>query len=310
MLSITNWLRSKKVAVCLYLYHTDLWPEFKELLLPLSKYIKLYVGLCQDNKIIHDFDDFDHKLSFHKNYGADVSPFLYQLQQVSEEIFIKLHSKKSLWGFKKHINWRQFILNDLIVSKPVFKSNLKSLISNDDFAVICNKHLLLDNREFKNSKHIQILCDILKLDYVNVKNSKFIAGNMFMAKSKIYKRYFNSLTIPIIDNLLSKEKGKIEDNYHGTFSHAMERVFGYIIKKEKLDFCYPKHKTIKILNKEAPNKKYFTLIKMYNSYCYLVEDPNVYGYYNEYENSIIWYHLDQETKQKYKAINKNTLIKI
>ena len=91
-----------------------------------------------------------------------------------------------------------------------------------------------------------------------------------------------------------------------TFYHD----FGYIIENENLNFCYPKHQIIKIINNEAPNKKYFSMIKLYNNYCYLVEDPNVYGYYNESESSITWYHLDKATKQTYKLIKKNTIIKI
>lgn len=306
----TNYLKSNKIAVCLYLYYTDLWPEFKQLLLPFAKNIKLYIGLCKDNAIIDDFKDFDYQISLHKNYGADVAPFLYQLQNVSEEVFIKLHSKKSLWGFKYHINWRHFILNDFIGCKALFQSNIKTLISNKNYGALCNKHLLVNNREFKNSKHISKISEILKLDYNYLKNSQFVAGNMFMAKTNIYKKYFDKNTCFKIDNLLRQEVGKVDDSLHGTFSHAMERIFGYIIKNENLNFCYPKHKLIKIINNQAPNKKYFSMIKMYNNYCYLVEDPNVYGYYNESENTITWYHLDKEIKQAYKIVKKNTIIKI
>ena len=293
------------------MYHTDLWPEFKELLLPLSNNIKLYIGLCNTSPSLNDFDDFDHQLSFHDNYGADISSFLYQIRDVKEDLFIKLHSKKSLWGFKYHINWRQMMLNDLISSLDILKSNIKILLSNESNSVLCNKILLMDNREFHNSSKIHELCSLLNIDYSRVKNSKFVAGNMFMGKTSIYKKYLEP-HIETIDKLLYNEKGKVDDTFKGTYSHSMERIFGYIISYNNLKFCYPKHKIIKVINTEAPNKKYFNLIKMYNNYCYILEDPNLYGYIsNMSEKScvITWYHLDEKSSITYNLINKNTICK-
>jgi lipopolysaccharide biosynthesis protein len=311
LFSTTNWLQNNKVAVCLYLYHTDLWPEFKKLLLPLSKYIKLYIGLSKDNDPIEDFDDFDYCLSFHENYGADVAPFLHQLQLVSEPLFIKLHSKKSSWGFKYHINWRDMLLDDLISSKKIFYSNIRSLAINHNSAVLCNQVFLMDNREFLNSAKIAELCDYLEMDYDKIKNGKFVGGNMFMGKTSVYKKYIIP-ALTKIDRLLYNEKGKIQDTIDGTYSHSMERIFGYIINYNNLEFCHPKRKIIKVLNPAAPNKRHFRLIKMYNNYCYLLEDPNVYGFISD-ENSetciITWYHLNnqQNTSAKYKMINKHTI---
>lgn len=300
-----------KIAVCLYLYHIDLWPEFKQLLLPLKNHIKLYIGLCRDNPILLDFDQFDYQLSFHDNYGADVAPFLFQLSTITEKYFVKLHSKKSFWGYKFHINWRQFILNDLIGSYKIFISNIKQLSLKSKYGILCNKQLLMSNREVTNSKHIQHLCDILKIDYNIVKDSKFVAGNMFIAKTDLFKKVFTPDKINIINKLLMKEKGKINDGLSGTYSHGMERLFGYIVSLYNYKFCYPKHQIIKILNEKAPNKKYFKLIKMYNNYCYLNEDPNVYGYYYTQNNNIyiFWHHQDKTIKQKYKKINNSTIIK-
>jgi len=296
------------------LYHTDLWPEFKQLLSPLKKYIKLYIALsneCDNTNIINDLDNFNYSISFHDNYGVDIAPFLYQLEQIKEPIFIKLHSKKSSWGFKFHINWRQLLLNDLIGSVKIFKSNINTLLSDDKVAVLCNPTILMNNREFLNSAKIKDICDILDMDYNIVKNSRFVAGNMFAGKTDFYKRIFTH-HIPNIQQLLYNEKGKVSDNAHGTYSHSMERIFGYVVEYNNMKFCYPKYKITKILNSNAPNKKYFSLVKMYNNYCYILEDPNVYGLLEQKSNSgctITWYHLDTSNKIPYNIINKNTIRK-
>lgn len=266
------------------------------------------MGLCTDKPLIDDFQDFDHYVTVHDNYGADVAPFLHQLDMIKEPLFIKLHSKKSLWGFKKHICWRGLLLNDLISSASIFKNNIK-VLAPKSCGALCNPLLLLDNQEMNNSDKIQQLCSLIKIDYNLVKNSKFMAGNMFMGKTKLYQKYFSS-RLSDLDKLLCKEGGKVSDIEEGTYSHSLERLFAYVVKYEGLDFCYPKHKVIKILNREAPNNKYFHLIKIYNNYCYLLEDPNVYGYFDSSKNTITWSHLDTKTEQKYRYIDSLTIQKV
>lgn len=254
--------------------------------------------------------DIDSTITFHENYGADVAPFLHHLGLIKEPIFIKLHSKKSSWGFKFHINWRHIILNDLIKSSKDLLNNIK-ILDNASNGMLCNKTMLFDKREFSNTKQIQYICDLINIDYQSVRNKSFVAGNMFMSKTSVFKKslgkYINDL-----DKLLYNEKGKICDLNGGTFAHAMERIFGYIISANKLKFCHPKYKITKILNSKAPNKKYFQMITTYNNYCYLLEDVNVYGKIALSSDSIMmiqWYHMDKPVLQKYNMLSKDTISK-
>ena len=115
------------IAVILYLYHVDLWDEFKTLLLPFQKDIKLYLGLSskQQSKNIETEakNIFDSTVTYHDNYGADVAPFLNQLSLVNTKYFIKIHSKKSLYGAYNQINWRKILLYDLLGSKNLFNNS-------------------------------------------------------------------------------------------------------------------------------------------------------------------------------------------
>jgi lipopolysaccharide biosynthesis protein len=299
----------RDVAVCLYLYHTDLWPEFKQLLLPLAEYIRLYIGLCKDNhNNINDFADFDYRVSFHQNYGADVAPFLNQLKSIEEPVFIKLHSKKSYWGFKGRINWRTMLLNDLIGSKEIFLANLQKLLNTKNAGLLSNKVLLMGNREYKNRNKIIEICAKIGIDYNTVKNSKFPAGNMFMGKTKIFEQHISKNIDTILD-LLYNETGKVDDRKKGTYSHAMERIFGYVNTYQNLDFIHADHKIVKINNPKAPNKQYFSMVHTYNNDCYLLEDPNIYGYYDIQNSTITWYHLENITKQKYRIIDNYSIEK-
>ena len=72
---------SNKVAILLWLYHTDLAEEFKDILLPHRDNIAIFLGLCKDNyntqaeSIFKDnFKDLD--ISYFDNSGTDILPTL------------------------------------------------------------------------------------------------------------------------------------------------------------------------------------------------------------------------------------------
>jgi len=304
---------TKKIALILSIYHIDLWNNFKDLLLPFKNNINLYLCLYKDNgpqkDIISSADKlFNTRVSFHKNYGADIAPFLQILQLVEEPYFIKLHSKKSLLGDYKQINWRNILLYDFLGSQDIFKKNYDTIVKTKCGA-IGNKNLLLSNNEGYHSNKIKQLCNVLDINYNNIKNYSFFGGSMFMSKTALFKKHFLPYTNSL-NELLSKETKKVTEKPTGTFSHALERIFGYIISYNNLEFATVQHKTIKILNSKAPNGL-FNMITLHNNDCYLQEDIHVYGQIlnNSFDNfTIQWNHLQPNPVQKYQYLGENTII--
>lgn len=300
------------IAVILYLYHTDLWDEFKKLLGPFKQDIRLYLCLCADNDNSSVEQEvsaiFDCKLSYYNNYGADVASFLNVLKTVEEKYFIKIHSKKSLYGKFNQINWRQILLNDFFNNKILFTNNYLNL-NKEKTGAVGSKNMLLNNRELQHSDKIRYLCDILHIKYEEVKNSYFFGGNMFMSHTHLFQEYFVPYN-KTLQNLLSNEKNKVVELPEGTFSHALERIFGYIIPYNDLIFQHPSHKIIRISNQQAPNE-YFNMIIMYNNDCYLEEDMHVYGHIidNSIDNfSIEWYHVKPISITKYSFLDEHTIV--
>jgi len=119
-----------KTAILLYLYHLDLWEEYKNLLLQNCENYDLFLGVCADNN--NDYVINDYKNNFKnshiqilKNKGVDIGPFLKQLEILDENtypFFIKLHSKKSLI---KNLNWRVNLVDSLIGNKFTYLKNLE-----------------------------------------------------------------------------------------------------------------------------------------------------------------------------------------
>jgi len=301
------------IAVILYLYHVDLWDEFKTLLLPFQKDIKLYLGLSskQQSKNIETEakNIFDSTVTYHDNYGADVAPFLNQLSLVNTKYFIKIHSKKSLYGAYNQINWRKILLYDLLGSKNLFYNNLKKISQNSKIGIIGIKNLLLNNNENTHSIKIQTLCDLIHWEYNQIKSKSFFGGNMFLSRTGLFQQYFLPYKNELLD-LLKNEKGKVDETLDGTYSHSLERLFGYVVSLNNLKFSCVSNPTIKILNDKAPKGK-FHLVKLYGNDCYLIEDINVYGnILSENNDSLVirWLHLENNPIQKYKKINKYTII--
>lgn len=301
-----------RVAVLLWLYHTDLWQEFKQLLLPLNKDIHLYLGLCQTQNLnINTIIEKESKNSFElctvnyfSNAGVDVRPFLHQLCSLnpdSEPYFLKLHSKISKWGIDHGINWRAMLLHSLIGSKNIFTNNIR-LLQSEQCGMVCNKTLILSNREYNHKSKIQEICNIIGIDYSKLENKNFCGGNIFAGNTKLYQQYLcNKLSI--LDNKLLSEKGKTFDwNPAGTYSHSLERIFGYLVEDDNKNIIGSEiEQKLILLNKDGPNGQ-FNLIINYDNSCYIEEDPNVYGLVLEYVNNkllIRWLHKARPVEQAY-----------
>lgn len=313
MYCTTNLVKNK-IAVSIWLYHTDLWYEIFNLIKPFSKDIKLYIGLVHNSsiydKVVEDLNTYhiENQITFHDNYGADIAPFLLHLQQIEEPILIKLHSKKSLLGIQNQINWRQVLLHTFFGTSNIFYTNIEK-IKNNNTGMVCNKNLCWHNKS-TSEKQIIELCKLLDINYAKIDNGQFAAGTMFMTKTNIYSKYFNTTNIMNILDRLQYETGKIDERRNGTYSHAMERIFGYIIENEELIFDFPKYNTIKIFNQQLNN--YYNLIIIYNQDCYLLEDINVYGKLIQHKQNsytIEWLHKDQKIIQSYRTIDEQTIIK-
>lgn len=273
--------------------------------------------MCKDNDnsaILDTVNDLtiDVKITFHENYGADIAPFLSQLKSVTEPFFIKIHGKKSYLGNrnKKHIGWRSALVHSLIGSQHIVYSNLDKLINDANIGIISNKEFVFTNLEKHNSKYIDHLCSILNINYDNVKNSEFIAGSMFMSRTDLFKKFFSDENINTILKLLSNELGKVDDSYHGTYSHAMERIFTYLVKSNNLLISHTKMEYKFIANDNFYNGM-GKLIILYNNDCYIENNINIFGQVliNTTNNiDILWKHQDNPIEQQYVYLNRDTLI--
>ncbi len=225
-----------KIPIIIWIYWTEVWFDILPKLQ--NNNFRLQIGLCIENdncEIIKSIEENfnDYTITYFPNLGYDIFPFLQELNNISEPFFIKIHTKKDN-------DWRSNLID------PIF-SNIESNINylenktiilpwnkviNNDIGMLASKNLIVSNYEFTNTDKIKHLCEILNIDYNKVKNSRFVSGTMFMAKTSIFKKYFNTENLNVISKLI--ETSKVDDKTTGTYTHALERIFGYIITNENM----------------------------------------------------------------------------
>lgn len=306
-----------KCILLLSLYSLDRLDSISKLLTSNKLHIDISVAIHhQDTPDLNKFLDRYHNriknIRFHQNYGVDIAPFLnqiYHLDPIEYPYFIKLHSKESFWGSKFHVDWGTVLIDTFIGKSFNLNMNLSKL-QNKHIGMISHNFLKLNDRELNNNHKINFLCDILGLDYNVVGKGMFAAGSMFMSKTQIFQKYFNN-QYKTIDALLSNEIGKVHDANQsgGTYSHSLERIFGYIITNENLRISNNINKTIPIFNAEY---KKLHLVITYNNQCYLKEDMNIFGNIinnNDEKLTIQWLHLDTKPTVFYKYIHNQKLIR-
>lgn len=308
----------EKIAICLWIYHISIWEELLALLKPNADIIKVYIGLCTDNtkfdnfKILQSLEsaNIEYKEYYLNNYGADMASFLTQLLDITEQYFIKLHSKKSLLGNYKQINWRAAHFDSLIGNKSKILSNIE-MFEIDNIGLICNKHFILCDQENTNQNHINELFNILEIESTKITKKCFSAGTMFMSRTQIFKKYLDKHQ-QVLLKILHQETQKINDIDRGTYAHSLERIFGYLINYDnKIIAPCCNDSYIKLQNSEAKNG-YFSLITLYNNDCYIDEDINLYGKLIDKQDNyftIKWLYRKDHPTQKYKFLLSNMAIK-
>lgn len=318
---MTNVNHKPKIALLIFLYSLDRLQDLEILVNKLENIsIWLTVGSEIKNhpKILHFITNHQHQLinfDYHDNYGVDIAPFLKQIVQLNPDIypyFIKLHSKSSKLGSNNQIDWGSLLWDSLIGNPNILSHNI-NILQSKNVGALTQKQLIFHNRELNNGHKIQVLCQHLDINYDQVKHSKFMAGSMFMGKTNIYHNILQN-KIDYIDLLLSNEIGKVDDrNYiNGTFSHALERILGYILSYQSYDIyetsLFP---IVKIYNSTIQNKLHLHI--MYNNYCYMVEDMSIFGYVLNNKDDYIdiqWQHVPELNVTRYKYLDNKILTRV
>jgi lipopolysaccharide biosynthesis protein len=218
-----------KSSILLHLYYQDLWPEFKEKIIPvLNENTHLYVSVnTLESEYIDDIRKYSTDVFLIENRGMDVAPFIYVYNKIKDKnyyTYLKIHSKKSLHTLNIGDNWRKSLYYPILDNYNNILEQVKDI--NECWMLGVKEYYYdkyRDHSKLAAQEYIDKLCDIL-----NIKdNGAFFAGTMFMVNNIYLKTLFNNINLEKFYNEF--EEGYLRDS----LAHGMERVIGYGINHYK-----------------------------------------------------------------------------
>lgn len=171
-----------------------------------------------------------------ENRGYDVWPFIRVLKAVDLDKYdyiLKLHTKNSntpanrINGLNlKYYTWRNELVDPLLKNKDIFLKLLENFDRYPEVGLMCS-HLLYKHISDGLKEDMSKLDNELKRLGLNVKNKKFCAGTMFIARSAPYKlfqddRIVNINTFPDLPCSHST----------GSMAHVYERILTMIVNAD------------------------------------------------------------------------------
>lgn len=219
-----------KHCIILHLYYQDLWPEFKEKLLPvLNNNVDLYITVTNtDTEFIDDINSLATQVFLVKNKGADIGPFIYVYDKIKHhnyDTYLKLHGKKTLHDPTYGEGWRQELYFGIVDHYKTIIDYVKDI---EGYWMLGNGYHFVD-MNLESDFHINRINAMPYINqaaqYLQVTNKgSFFAGTMWLTNGRYLNRLFNSIDLT---DLYSKfQPGHLDVS----FAHGMERVLCYGIQ--------------------------------------------------------------------------------
>jgi lipopolysaccharide biosynthesis protein len=211
-----------KSAILLHLHYQDLWPEFKEKIIPvLDKNVHLYITVNSESEYIDDMKNYSTDLFLIENRGMDLGPFIYVYNKIKNKnysTYLKLHGKKSLHTPGLGDIWRRSLYFPIIENYNEILSQVENVNECWMLGVKQYYYDVYNDHSKEAAKHyIDKLCKILNI----TDTGAFFAGTMFLVNQIYLNNLFGSINLD--DFYYEFEEGYLRDS----LAHGMERVIGY-----------------------------------------------------------------------------------
>lgn len=239
-----------KICVHLHLFYTEMLDEMLRYIGNLSAYPEieydLLVTVCEPNKTleaqIYAFKD-NARIITVPNRGYDVAPFLQAVKTVNLDDYdyiIKLHTKRDLKTpaylpccTLRGSEWRHKLL-EFIASPKNLAATFRQFEKYPNAGMLTAPELIMTSGKEDAAADSRAV-RILKGMGLQLKNRRFAAGTMFIARAELFKLW----------QALPYDAADFEEfnpsHQGGTLAHALERVLGFMIGAQghKIISYYP-----------------------------------------------------------------------
>lgn len=229
---------SQRIAVIVHCYYPNLMQELLSYIVLIPFPYQLYVSTDTQQKreelisLIHQYRIPVFEVRLAPNRGRDIAPKYITFRDVynSCDYFLHLHSKKSPHIGPLGDGWRRQLLQALIGSPEIIRSNLR-ILADERVGLVFPPPLYDEFPDLRwgiNFDISSVVAQKLKIDIDPGYCLDYPAGSMFWGKSKIVK--------PLLDLNLQVEDFPIEmGQLDGGLNHVIERLIVYSARKQ--GFC-------------------------------------------------------------------------
>ena len=227
-----------KTAVHLHLYYMDQLPEIISKLQNMDKSgidYDLYVTMtAKDEEAETKIKQAFPKATIWQveNRGYDIGPFIDFLHKINLDSYayiLKVHTKNKKGGDYGCFNgvridsktWANMLWDALLGSSDVVKNNYSILSENPQIGMVGSSFSLTDEEWTYKMLEKRIKQEAQKILLPNINTIAFIAGTMFMVRTKLMKPF---LAYRITD--FEKVQSKVHDYM---LAHCLERLFGVAV---------------------------------------------------------------------------------
>lgn len=232
--SETQGIPAPSIAVICHMFYPDLLGEFKSYLENIPFEFDLFITTDSTEKkniIEAGLADWQHgkvEIRITENRGRDIAPKLISCRDIYDryEFFLHIHSKKSP-HWDALVNWREYLLGNLLGSKEIVKSIFDAFDSDPKLGIIAPEHYAAVRGSigwgwnFDNAKKF---ANRFGLDLDQNAKIDFPSGSMFWGRSAAITPL---LKIGLTAKDFPKEGGQID----GTLGHVIERLYFFACEK-------------------------------------------------------------------------------
>ena len=274
--------KTEKVAVICHVFYAEMWTQLSTCIRNIPVKYDLYVSIPRGvpvelrKKIRSDFPSAHIKTV--ENIGGDIQPFMFFLEEIYQKgysVFCKIHTKKGTTSYREI--WKDALLMAVLGSKPNVINILNAFDADDELAHVGSALLYKSakthggiNRPFMEQIHA-----VLYPEEAFPEDFGFFAGTMFWGRTSV----FIPLTRAIREHFPFEKEELVID---GQLAHAVERMFGAVVYKEKLkvglvcnELGIMQSRLLQICESGImPSKDEVddTLIELYEQYQYVYSD--------------------------------------
>ena len=226
---------ARQLCVLVHVFYPELWDELSRYIenLPVGGY-DLYVNLVEDTfdtgllrRVRDAFPDAQVYVS--ENVGRDIGGYFRLLDNLRFEdypLFCLLHTKKSPHMAEGEVQrWRRRLLEPVLGTRECAADNIRTMLEDETVGIVGSSHCRYTEMDANREKYDTLL-EALHISESS-EEVEFLSGTMMLLRGDVLRRVFEAAQGVAFER---SDEVTVEGDPDGAWAHAVERVFGAVVR--------------------------------------------------------------------------------